>query len=266
MTSFLVNWDPSDFGPWHPPGPAITEDQSQEIAARFRFEWSPSFHQRLEVAIKLFVDHAIRALSGDLFHTIMKTLDKYPDELGPFLRRPPPSERSEYFAWSLVRDCLKHAAPMRPDDNRWAWAVDAAQRMRAEISTIANSPKRRGRPSLRHLDHFMSAVMRIGLSCGVPMTLPGHDRSGEANSHRLYDFAKVMLRLACSYGMQVAEGLPSEKNKAEKSFQALDRSTPRALTASLERARGEYEALRLGFMTHDIGFERRLKSTQRGQG
>ena len=83
----------------------------------------------------------------------------------------------------------------------------------------------------------MLALTEIALSCRIPLTLPGHDALEHTGSS-LYNFAMEMLQRGCNYGLQVAKGLPPERQpKIEAIFRALLQSTPRALIDSLERAR-----------------------------
>jgi hypothetical protein len=243
MALYLVNWDPSDFGPWHLQDPPITEEQSRNIGARLPTEWSPSFHQRIEVAIKNFVDDTIGASSPpNSAIAAMKELHEDPDRLSAILRLQP-SDSPEDFGRLLVRDYFQRSAPARTEkDSDLAWAVDVVLWMRAEIGKIANAPRPKGRRSKLHLDNFLFAVTEISLSCGVRKTLPGHDGPANASNHPLYAFAREMLFYGCSYGMQVAKNLPTRRRlKTEETLQAVSKSTPRALIDSLERAKRQYQ-------------------------
>ena len=185
------SWSPWDFGPWHPERPPITEDESRDMAARLQAEWSPSFHERVEVALKKFVDHTIRAslLPRDPFRAGIRMSFERPDQLSAILGGNQ-TNGSDDFARSLVRDYLDTTHRRRKEnDPHLAWAVDAVRWMEAEIKTIASSPSKRGRTSKLHLDNLMSAVTRIARGCdarGFPHMTFGEHPTG----YPLYTFAR----------------------------------------------------------------------------
>jgi hypothetical protein len=213
------------------------------MAARLQAEWSPSFHERVEVALKKFVDHTIRAslLPRDPFRAGIRILLQRPDQLSAILRGEP-GNGSDEFARSLVRDYLRYNAPTRKEnDPHLAWAVDVVRWMEAEIKAIASSPSKRGRTSKLHLDNLMSAVTRIASSCEARMTLPGHDVGQHPTGYPLYTFAREMLSCGCSYGLDATKLLSCKKRpNAEALFQTAAVSTPRGLIDSLERAKKIY--------------------------
>ena len=166
MTSFVVDWDASDFGPWHTLAPPITADKSREIADRLPTRWSPGFHQRLEVALKFFVDDAIAASAPrNPLRTIMRELANDPDLLSAILRDQL-SGKGDDLARLAVRQYFECNAPTQTNqETDLAWAVHAVRWMEAEITKHANMATKSGRTSKQHLDIFMLALTEIALSC-----------------------------------------------------------------------------------------------------
>src|SRR3954451_17375686 len=110
MSADRVHW-------WELKEPPINEAQSGETAKQIGIVWTTHFHSRLEVALKIFVCDTIGLTLSerDPFRAAIRQISQNPEMLRAILRGEP-TEGSNDFSNSLIRDYLENNAPPQKDE------------------------------------------------------------------------------------------------------------------------------------------------------